>query len=169
MNKDMKVGIGIITTITVLLLLIFGWRLVFREPSYLLNIKFNDIGTLQEGDAVIIQGVKTGKVKNIFLQNADIVVGIQFPKSILIPKESNFQISNIGIMGEKAIQINRSTKNIYYQANDTIQGQIQQSLSISEGIGKLASSFSESLTISQKLDSIIILLNKQTELLEKFK
>ncbi len=170
MQKYMKVGIEIITTIALVLVLLFVWRLASKEPSYLLNIRFNNIGTLQKGDAVIIQGVKSGEVKSISLSSSDIIVAIQLPKNILIPQESNFQLVNNGIMGEKAVQITRSLASIYYDANDTIQGQIQQPISIGtigEGIGKLASSYlSESMSISQKLDSIIVLLNKHTELLE---
>ena len=86
---------------------------------------------------------------------------------ILIPKKSEIRISNIGLMGERVIQITRSTENEYFSANDTVQGQMQQSVSIGEGIGKLASNLNASASISQKLDSIIVLLNKQMEFLEE--
>jgi ABC-type transporter Mla subunit MlaD len=168
MKKDMKIGTWIIVVIITILLLTFGWKFISKEPSYFLNIKFNDIGTLQLGDAVIIQGVKSGVVKKIALQNSDILISIKLPKSLLIPKNSEFYMSNIGIMGEKAIQISRSKENEYYKANDTIQGAVPpQPISIGESIGKLASSITAEATIPQKLDSIIVLLNKQMVLIEK--
>jgi len=169
MKKDMKAGIGITTVIVAVIILIFVWRIGSKESSYLLNIEFDDIGNLQNGDAVIIQGVKAGKVQKISLQSSDIVVSIQLPKSVLIPKGSDFQISNIGLMGERAIQIIRSNEDEYHEVNDTIQGHAKQQISIGEGIGKLASNIGSSISISQKLDSIIVLLNKQMELLAKDK
>ena len=70
-------------------------------------------------------------------------------------------------MGERAIQISRSLENEYYNMNDTINGIDYDSISIGNSIENLAESITAPVSISQKLDSIIVLLNRQIELLDK--
>jgi phospholipid/cholesterol/gamma-HCH transport system substrate-binding protein len=163
MTKNSKIGMSILLILFFVVIVIGVFRQLSREPSYFLNVTFSDIGTLQIGDDVSIQGVKTGKVKSINIIDSLLLVKIELPKKVRIPKGSDFQLINLGLLGEKAIGIVRTNSHEYYSSNDTISGSSPNPISIGKAIGELTNQIS----ISSKLDSVIILLNKQNQLIEQ--
>ncbi len=108
-NREVKVGI---LTIVAIFLLYFGLNFlkgvdVFKPISYYYAI-YDDIGGLVPSSPVYIKGYKTGQVEEVnydFSKLKPFVVKISVEKNIKLPKGTQIQLFDDGLMGGKAIQI----------------------------------------------------------------
>ena len=84
MKPETKLGI-----FTVLGLIVFGFSLYFLggfsvTRSYDLNIKFADVSGLPVRAPVKLSGVEVGKVKQIKIENGDVIVVAQINEGVAI-------------------------------------------------------------------------------------
>ena len=94
---------------------------------------FNDVTSIQLGDEVSVQGVKTGKVKSISLTKSLSLVKIDFPVFVKISKGSDVHLNNAGLFVKKPFYIMQSYSNDFYNNS--------KSLSVREMVSGLTNQF----------------------------
>ena len=84
------------------------------------NSNFFDIGNTSIGNDVKINGVKVGEVSNIQLdkENYMAIITSSVEKSIIIPNDSIFKISNNGFIGSSYIEIQLGNSDEPLKNND---------------------------------------------------
>ena len=84
------------------------------------NSNFFDIGNTSIGNDVKINGVKVGEVSNIQLdkENYMAIITSSVEKSIIIPNDSIFKISNNGFIGSTYIEIQLGNSDEPLKNND---------------------------------------------------
>ena len=84
------------------------------------NYNFFDIGNTSIGNDVKINGVKVGEVSNIQLdkENYMAIITSSVEKSIIIPNDSIFKVSNNGFMGSTYIEIQLGNSDEPLKNND---------------------------------------------------
>ena len=112
MNKKINIEfiIGLlILTISLISIFYFSSKinLLNKIETLQINSNFFDIGNTSIGNDVKINGVKVGEISNIQLdkENYMAIVTSSVEKSIIIPNDSIFKISNNGFIGSSYIEI----------------------------------------------------------------
>jgi len=127
MKKDQTlyliVGLVIVVSIVILVFGIFFLNDKDpRETFVTYYLRFSQVSTLAQDDAVKINGVKLGKVNNIALHKNGVLVRISVRNDIKIPIDSDIRVQNIGLLGERQIGMLLGDSTKYFSAGDTIRG-----------------------------------------------
>ena len=105
-SVELKVGSAVIVAA---IILFFGIVWVkdykFNVERYEYEVLFPNIGSLEVGDPVSVLGVKKGEVKNIELSGNDVLVTFNLTKDVELKSDAKFTVMNIGLMGERFINI----------------------------------------------------------------
>ena len=130
LSKEIKIGLLVIISIVVLV-----WGVNYLKGSNLFDNNktvyaiYQNIGGLQEGSSIVINGFKVGTVKKIFLQdNYTLLVELNIENNIDIPVNSISKIVNEDIMGSKGIALLLGDSNINIEEGDTLSSDIEGSL-----------------------------------------
>ena len=130
LSKEIKIGLMVIISIVVLV-----WGVNYLKGSNLFDNNktvyaiYQNIGGLQEGSSIVINGFKVGTVKKIFLQdNYTLLVELNIENNIDIPVNSISKIVNEDIMGSKGIALLLGDSNINIEEGDTLNSDIEGSL-----------------------------------------
>ena len=114
--------------VTLLSFIFIFSKISFYKPvnNFSLESSFFDIGQLDIGSNVKINGVKVGEVKKIYLdiETYMAVVKTSFEQEINIPLDSSFKISNNGFVGSPYLEISLGTSPIFYKNNDVTNNNI---------------------------------------------
>ena len=88
--------------------------------KFQINSSFFDIGNVTIGNEVKIKGVKVGEVSSISLdkENYMAIITTSLDKSIKIPDDSVFKISNNGFIGSPYIEIQLGNSEKILKNND---------------------------------------------------
>jgi len=78
-------------------------------------IDFIEIGNLKVNDAVNVNGLIRGRVKEFVLTDSCVLAKIAVLAKIKIPVNSKLHIANIGLMGDRVIEITLGNSNVYYK------------------------------------------------------
>ena len=92
---------------------------------------YQNVGGLQEGSGVMVNGFKVGIVKGITLlteQDYALLVAISVEKGIKIPKNSVLKIVNEDIMGTKGVSLQLGDNKEFAEINDTLATDMETSL-----------------------------------------
>ena len=131
MNK--KLNFEFILGLLILVMTFFAFITIFSKISYFKPVNnfslvssFFDIGQLDIGSDVKINGVKVGEVNKIYLDidTYMAVVNTSFEKIINIPSDSSFKISNNGFVGSTYVEISLGTSPIFYKNNEETENNI---------------------------------------------
>ncbi|HEX3020001.1 MAG TPA: MlaD family protein [Chitinispirillaceae bacterium] len=117
-NVDLVVGGSILISLIILIggvLWLKDVSVSAKMVSY--TILFPNVGTLQIGDPVKINGVSKGAVSDIYLRSNGVAVVIETERSVILTDSCKFSVQNIGIMGERGIGIQYSDKGMVVKAN----------------------------------------------------
>ena len=127
LNFEFILGL-IILIITFLAFIFISSKISLYKPvnDFSLESSFFDIGQLDIGSDVKINGVKVGEVKKIYLdiETYMAVVKTSFTKKINIPSDSSFKISNNGFVGSPYLEISLGTSSIFYKNNGVTDNNI---------------------------------------------
>jgi len=130
LSNEIKIGLLVIISIVVLV-----WGVNYLKGSDLFDNNkvvyaiYQNIGGLQEGSSIVINGFKVGTVKEIFLQNNyTLLVELNIENNIDIPVNSISKIVNEDIMGSKGIALLLGNSNINIEDGDTLNSDIEGSL-----------------------------------------
>ncbi|MGM0621413.1 MAG: MlaD family protein [Bacteroidota bacterium] len=131
-SKYVKLGFLIVISITILI-----WGLSYLKGNDIFQ-KANDyhviyerIDGLSKSNDVILSGYKIGQVKDIAFtpgNRSQLRVTFTIDSDIKIPVNSLAQIVSSDLMGTRAIKLELSEQNEFYQPNDTIPGDIESDL-----------------------------------------
>lgn len=107
-NISVEIKVGV-TVIAAALILFFGIIWVkdyrFNVERYEYSVLFPNIGSLEVGDPVSVLGVKKGEVKKIEISGNDVLVTFSLTKDIILKSDAKFTVMNIGLMGERFVNI----------------------------------------------------------------
>lgn len=122
-SNELKVALTILAAIAVGFL---GYRFmsdmpVFRQ-SITVHTHFDQAGGLSGGNNITINGVKVGSVQNVNLEGDSVHVRLNFDLGMEIPRNSVAYLESSGILGDKAIVVERGDSQVYLEYGDTIKG-----------------------------------------------
>ena len=95
-----------------------------------INSSFFEIGNINIGNDVKIKGVKVGEISSIALdeENYMAIITSSINKSIKIPDDSIFKISNNGLIGSPYIEIELGHSEVLFKNNDYTINNLMRSL-----------------------------------------
>ena len=132
LSKELRIGILVVMSIVVLV-----WGINYLKGSNLFDSSrtfyalYENIGGLQEGSGVTVNGFKVGVVKKIRLltdKSYSLLVAISIEKDIDIPSNSVSKIVNVDIMGSKGISLILGDSNTNAHQGDTLASDMDRSL-----------------------------------------
>lgn len=170
-NTRINFVVGLVILVAILILMFgvhFLKNTVPGEKKDHFYAVFEKVSTLQKGDPIKINGVKMGRVKNIELWKNKVRVRFDLKRSfkdhtgkefdIKIPKNSKLTVQNIGLMGERQIEINLGDSKEYFKPGDILENGLFDA-GIAEAMGTAGAVFEESkaliLTIRATFDSTV--------------
>jgi len=123
-----------------LLLLLFGSWFFFHpnSPWHSRNrytIAFEEIGDLKVGNAVNVNGLSKGYVEKFELTDSCVWTKVAVLSKVKIPINSEFRLVNVGLMGERVVEITLGDSKKYYANNSRIKGSFDAG---STTVGQLA-------------------------------
>ncbi len=132
MNKEFKIGIVAIITIVMLFIGVNYLKgLNVLKNNRVFYAQYENIGGLQLGSPVSLNGYKVGMVSDINLlpnQSRSLLVKISIKKSFDIPENSICKIINQDLMGSKGVELLLSDSKDFIDDGDTLLSSIQGSL-----------------------------------------
>ena len=132
LSKELRIGMLVIISIVVLV-----WGINYLKGSNLFDSSrtlyalYGNIGGLQEGSSITVNGFKVGVVKKISLltdKNYSLLVALSIEENINIPSNSVSKIVNEDIMGSKGISLVLGDSNINAEQGDTLTSDMDRSL-----------------------------------------
>jgi phospholipid/cholesterol/gamma-HCH transport system substrate-binding protein len=112
--SELKIGIVAVASIAlaVMLIVAVGGQGGFSWDQYELKTKFPDVKGLKSGAVVRVAGVEVGKVDDVALEGAEVVVilKVREDNKSRITTESRASIGSLSLLGEPVIDISPSTK-----------------------------------------------------------
>ena len=150
-------------SILVAIIILIGGVLWLKEVSVTRKmvdyaVLFPNVGTLQVGDPVMVNGVSKGSVKSIFLRQNSVAVILELEKNLKITDSCNILIQNIGLMGERGIGLQYSQAGTAIppiKAADTVFLRGKFDTGIAEAIGMLGNVLAEVQTLAENVTSIV--------------
>ena len=132
MNKELKIGL---LAVVAIIFLVFGVN--YLKGINILNDNRNfyavyeNIGGLQVGSPVMVNGYKVGLVSNVDLlieNNQQLLVTISIEKEFSIPSNTVCKIVNQDLMGTKGISLVLGDATNFLSVGDTLNGGIEGTL-----------------------------------------
>jgi phospholipid/cholesterol/gamma-HCH transport system substrate-binding protein len=132
LSKELRIGLLVVISIVVLV-----WGINYLKGSNLFDSSrtlyalYGNIGGLQEGSSITVNGFKVGVVKKISLltdKNYSLLVALSIEENINIPNNSVSKIVNEDIMGSKGISLVLGDSNINTEQGDTLASDMDRSL-----------------------------------------
>lgn len=172
-SKELVIGL---TTIAAVICFIWGYN--FLKGKNIFTSKqdyyafYDHVHGLEVGQSVTINGYKIGQVTDISMDSSyggKLLVGFHISKPMDINSDSKVTIYDVDIMGAKGLQLSLGSSNILAVTGDTLEGDIQISLTeqvtkqfvpIKDGTERLIS------VLDSTLKSITELTDKATNLIE---
>jgi phospholipid/cholesterol/gamma-HCH transport system substrate-binding protein len=162
---ELKVGAAVLIAS---LILVFGvmWFQGFRfgEETLQYNVVFHQVGRLTEDDLVTVGGVRAGKVTRVQLRDTDILVKIAVNRSVRLREDCQVHIANVGIMGERFINIIQGESDKIVQEGAYLQGFYDEGLS--EIMGATGTMLKDMTEITDSFNDLIKLLREDERLKE---
>ena len=151
MSKELKIGI---ISISLIALLIWGINFLkgkdlFSSSEYYYAV-YDDIAGLESSSPVLLNGYQVGMVEKINLtgiNKQDITVRFFIRNDIKIPYNSKVLIYSSDLLGSKALKLDITDTQKYYQPGDTIPSKLQKSMT--------EQLYSEVEPIKEKAESLI--------------
>lgn len=117
-NTELAVGASIFIALFVLIAGVMWLKEVnIARQMVEYTVHFPNVGTLQRGDPVTVNGVKRGSVARMYLKDARVVADIKVDKKVSLTDSSTVTVQNIGLMGERMVGIQLSEKGTRIQPN----------------------------------------------------
>jgi len=132
MNKELKIGL---LAVVAIIALVFGVN--YLKGINILNDNRNfyavyeNIGGLQSGSPVMVNGYKVGMVSNIDLlieNNQQLLVTISIEKEFAMPSNTVCKIVNQDLMGTKGISLLLGDATDFLEVGDTLNGCVEGTL-----------------------------------------
>jgi phospholipid/cholesterol/gamma-HCH transport system substrate-binding protein len=122
-NAEIKVGVTVLVAVAVLiggLAFLKDWSLDSHKRLW--HVAFPETGGLAESDEVHVNGLRRGQVKKMKLEGDHVLVDLKLASEINLTRDSRVVIRNVGMMGEKVIDIDLKATGAPYSPDETIPG-----------------------------------------------
>ena len=158
-NMDLAVGGSILVSLIILIVGVL-WLKEVSVSSKMVSYSalFPNVGTLQVGDPVMLNGVNKGTVSQIYLRGSQVAVVMDIDHLVSITDSCKFTVQNIGLMGERGIGVLLSQSGSPLPVNskkDTtfINGKFDTG--IAEAMGMMGSVLGEVQVLAENVSSIV--------------
>lgn len=172
-SKEIEFKVGIIILLGLIMLSgslywLQGYKL--ERNAQIINVRFNDVGTLAPGDKVTVSGVRRGRVSELFLTDRGVLVKLLLYKDVVLRKDARFVIKNQGLMGERFIAITQGNDTALFDGSVIIEGQYDTGLPDVMGLlGEMVTELRDLVSAFRKnvgSDSTMIKLDRTVNSLE---
>ncbi|MCK4461046.1 MAG: MCE family protein [candidate division Zixibacteria bacterium] len=122
-NVEFRVGVIILIGIVILAVSLYwlqGYKL--ERNAQRVMVLFDDVGTLAVGDRVTVSGVPKGKVNNLYLTDRGVEVELLLFQDVVLKRDAQFTIKNLGVMGERFIAIAPGKDSLTLDTSQPIRG-----------------------------------------------
>ena len=122
-NVEFRVGVIILMGIVLVAISLYwlqGYKL--KMNSRLVQVVFDDVGTLAIGDKVTVSGVSKGKVNELLLTAVGVKVELQLNRDVNLRGDARIVIKNMGLMGERFVAINPGKDTLGFDYGATAVG-----------------------------------------------
>ena len=105
-NIEFRVGVFVILALAIFVFAVVwiqGYRL--GQDTYKLRIIFEEVGSLANGDPVMVAGIRKGKVTDLGLVEGGVEVVIILGNDVILKKDAIITVKNIGLMGERFVAV----------------------------------------------------------------
>ncbi|MDZ7291399.1 MAG: MlaD family protein [candidate division KSB1 bacterium] len=151
-TNEVIVGAAIVIAIVIGLYgYVFLRNVPVRHRGYHLNIIFENITGLENGDAVTVSGLKVGHVKQMRLENGHVAVRVWMNGETPFPRDSRAAIRSIGMIGEKYIDLMPGTSAESLREGDVVHGTYITDLA--DAGGSLSDLMSQATSLLNKLNT----------------
>ncbi len=150
-------------------LILFLWGVNFLKgkdffvTGNILYAEYEDVAGLTKSNSVIINGLKLGKVDDIFFKpdgSGKLIVKIIVSQHVKIPRNSIAKIVSADILGSKSIQIVMGkNKNELIKSGDTLKSEVQITLQ-EELSGQLVPFKQKAEKLMGSIDSFMVILQQ---------
>jgi len=174
MNVDLVVGASILCALFILVAGMVWLKeasLADKMVNYL--VVFPEVGTLQLGDPVYINGVKKGTVSTIELRGTEVGTILNIDKKIRMTDSVRVSVVNVGLLGERGIGVTLSAHGntipfIAPGSKDTVIIRGRFDTGISEAMGMLGTVLSEVETLVVNVAGILDATIGDTAFINRF-
>ncbi|MDR0304546.1 MAG: MlaD family protein [Chitinispirillales bacterium] len=160
-RSDLLVGIVILTALVALIAGIMWLKAYsFTQKMVDYTAVFSNIGGLQPGDPVAVNGLKKGTISSIELYGSLVAVHFKLEKNVPFTDSAVVTVKNIGLMGERKVEISLSDNGTLYlpdegkRVRQYIKGKFDSG--IAEALGMLGNFVEDA---SALVDSVSALLS----------
>lgn len=128
-KTEIQVGITVILAVLILVVGVAWLRdFTFSQRMQVWRVAFPEIGGLQPGDDVWVNGIRKGEVKAMQLDGDRVIVDLSISKDIDLTDQSTVSVRNIGLMGEKMIAVDYRDTGTPYDPDEIIPGLYERGL-----------------------------------------
>jgi phospholipid/cholesterol/gamma-HCH transport system substrate-binding protein len=129
-TREIQVGATVLVAVGITLWGVTWLKeLSLDRKERLWQVTFPQTGGLSNSDEVQVNGLRKGSVAGVKLVGDHVLVQLALSTDVTLTTESRVAIRNIGLMGEKVIAVDLSTRGRAYTARDTIQGVYEKGVS----------------------------------------
>jgi len=157
-SQNIAVGAFVLAALAILVFGVYFLKeTVPGRSTDLYTAHFDQVSTLQEGDPVKVNGVKSGRVLSIALDGTRVLVRFEIEHGIRLPKDSEVRIQNIGLMGERQLGIRMGSSAESVPVGGAFEGRLDAG--IAEAMGAAGEAIAEAdqlvKTLRQVVDSTV--------------
>lgn len=169
-SKSVELRVGVVVLLACVIL-IFGLIWVkgirFDQTRYRYSVIFPNVGSLEVGDPVSVSGVPKGKVEKIGLYQGDVLVTFNLTTDVVLKKDAEFTIMNVGLMGERFIAVKTGHSDTLLDLSQPIRGGYD--IGIPEVMGKMGEMINEIRSLTGHLEAVVGTQSSQDALIQTIK
>ena len=123
-KAEFKIGITVLIAMILLVLgILWGKRVSISAGRYQVYVYFDDVIGLDKGSAVMVNGIRRGKVDELILEKEGVLVGLSLQQDVKLFTDARFEITNPELMGGKVVNIFPGLSGIEPEASHLFQGE----------------------------------------------
>jgi phospholipid/cholesterol/gamma-HCH transport system substrate-binding protein len=162
-SRTAAIQVGI-ASLVALVALILGvvWLKEYRvgQKKTYFTARFEEVGSLAEGDPVAVRGVKKGAVTKITLEDQGVRVEFDLQRDVVLHPDVQLRVTNKGFLGEKFLALDPGVAPGVYDRAKPIPGRFQSGVpEVIAGAGDL---IIEATELSSRLNLMLDALDPAT-------
>ena len=167
-SVELRVGVVVLLACAILILgLIWVKGIRFDQTRYKYAVIFPNVGSLEVGDPVSVSGVPKGKVERIKLYQGDVLVAFNLTRDVVLKKDAEFTVMNVGLMGERFIAVQTGYSDTLLDLSQPIRGYYDTG--IPEVMGRMGEMITQVKCLAENLEAIVGTKSSQDALIKVIK